>query len=94
MAPRRSTVPAFWAAVSHKLDDKNTINVGFASDDPDEDDLAAGGRDSNSRLWANIFHSLNSSTMVGFEIAQNETEYKGDEDSDGIRVQGSIIITL
>lgn len=84
----------FWAAVSHKLDDKNTINVGFASDDPDEDDLAAGGRDSNSRLWANIFHSLNSSTMVGFEIAQNETEYKGDEDSDGIRVQGSIIITL
>jgi hypothetical protein len=84
----------FWANVTHVLDDKNKLNFGFASDSPDSGDLAAGGREANSRVWANIFHSLNSATVVGFEIAHSETEYKGDEDSDGLRVQGTLIITL
>ena len=84
----------WWAAVTHTLNSKNKLNVGFSQDSPDSGDLDAGARETNSRVWANVFHNLNSSTVVGLEVAHSETDYKGGDSSDGLRVQGTVIIFL
>lgn len=79
----------YWLSVSHKANAKTTVNVGFGQDDPEDDDIGANDISENSTLFANVMHSLNSATSLGFEVAQHDTGYKGAADEDATRVQFS-----
>ena len=77
----------YWAAVSHTLNAKTSVNVGFGSEDNDDKDLTAGQRMTNSTLFANVNQKVNSNTTVGFEVAQHTTDYKSGSEADDLRFQ-------
>lgn len=65
--------------------------LGGNVDDPDDDDLSTGSCSLNVTWWANLTYDINKAVQVGLEGAYWYTEYKGEEDSDSIRVQTAFI---
>ncbi len=76
-----------WLALCMKPYDKWTFNVGYGIDDPDDDDLATGGRTKNEAIFGNAIYALNKNTDIGFEVQNRKTEYKDASDGDDLRVQ-------
>ena len=70
------------------------FNLGAGIDDPDDDDLSAGNRTKNRILYGNVLYNLTEAVQVGLELSSLETEYKGQETADAMRVQAAMSYTF
>jgi len=51
-------------------------HLGYGIDDPDDNDVAPGGRLKNETYFANVLWDLNPTFRIGLEFAWRETEYR------------------
>jgi hypothetical protein len=51
-------------------------HLGYGIDDPNDGDVAAGGRLKNETYYANVLWDLNPTFRIGLEFAWRETEYR------------------
>jgi len=80
-----------WAQLLVEASAALTWGAGYGVDDPDDGDLAAGGRARNERLFANLFYKLTPAVIVAAEYSRMTTAYKGGTDAEADRVHGSLI---
>jgi hypothetical protein len=80
-----------WTELQLKPSPKWVVNLGYAVDDPDDDDLGIGGRSKNETLRINSFYNFHPSLVWGLEYLNMETEYKGVGSAENDRVMSSII---
>jgi hypothetical protein len=83
-----------WAELALKTAHGTQLNVGYSLDDADEDDLARGGRDRNSALWATTIHDPGGGLRYGIEVSRWETRYVGMATGTSWRVQSSVIYSF
>ncbi|HYC77187.1 MAG TPA: hypothetical protein VEI02_06115 [Planctomycetota bacterium] len=63
-----------WAELEFRCDEL-TLSVGVSIDNPDNDDLAAGGRDKNWTMYLGAKYDLGGGWMVGADAIYWETQY-------------------
>ncbi len=83
-----------WLAAELGPWDKWRFNLGLSIDDVDNDDLngiSGDKRTYNRSIFGNVIYSLNTNTMIGFELSHWHTEYKNASDGDSLRAQTSFI---
>ena len=80
-----------WAQLLVEASAALTLGAGYGVDDPDDDDLAAGGRARNERIFANFFYKLTPAVTVAAEYSRMTTDYKDSEEAEADRVHGSLI---
>ena len=83
-----------WAELALKTAHGTQLNTGFSLDDADEDDLARGGRERNSALWATAIHDPGGGLRYGIELSRWETRYVGMATGTSWRVQSSVIYSF
>ena len=86
-----------WTALEFGPYGKIKSNIGVSMDDPEDDDLADGGRALNLAAFVNTFIDILPGTTLGLEVARLQTDYKaGDETetADAFRVQSALIFKL
>ncbi|MBU1043407.1 MAG: hypothetical protein KJ915_03290 [Candidatus Omnitrophica bacterium] len=85
----------YWASLALGPFDFYSFNIGFGVDDPDDADLNADSRSKNQVIYANVIYDLNEAVKLGLEVANLETEYKGQATAaDATRIQASMIYTF
>lgn len=80
-----------WAQMLVQASAALTLGAGYGVDDPDDDDLAAGGRARNERLFANLFYQLTPAVTLAAEYSRMTTDYKGGTEAEADRIHGSMI---
>lgn len=80
-----------WAQVSYMPFPQWTYNIGFGIDDPDNDDLSAGGRGQNNYYFANALFNLIPPVTLGLEYSYWDTEIMDQSDGTDNRLQASVI---
>ncbi|MEW6236058.1 MAG: hypothetical protein AB1656_11775 [Candidatus Omnitrophota bacterium] len=80
-----------WAALGLGPWNQWSFNVGASIDDPEEDDLNAGGRSQNYSIFGNAFYEINEAILLGLELSYWDTDYQDREDEDSVRVQTTLI---
>ena len=64
-----------WAQLMMHPTRKLNVNVGYALDDPKDEDLNAGNRTKNRSVFASVFYPLVPGAMVMFEYMNMQTSY-------------------
>ncbi len=67
--------------------EKWSFSVGYAIDDPDDDDLSAGNRSKNEQVLANAFYKVTAAVTAMAEYTHMVTDYKDQDDAVNDRVQ-------
>ncbi|NUN95520.1 MAG: hypothetical protein HUU16_05055 [Candidatus Omnitrophica bacterium] len=80
-----------WMQLSYGPVRKTTFNMGVGVDDPEDQDLPAGGRTKNTAYWGNVQYDLNEAVSMGLELSHWKTEYLDQPDGDALRLQTSFI---
>ncbi len=80
-----------WAALTLTPDARWQFNVGAGCDDPNDDELATGGRTYNELVFGNAQYALNASLTLGAEISCLRTGYKAQAGGNSLREQLSVI---
>lgn len=78
-----------WGEIGYQAAEKVTLHGGYTVDNPDNEDLATGGRSRNSALYAAVRFNFNP-VLIGFEYLNWVTDYKGFDDGDTNRLVGFI----
>jgi hypothetical protein len=79
-----------WAALRYTVNPSASFSLGAGIDDPDDNDLATGGRSRNQSLFANVINRITPNFILGVQLSQWRTEYKNAPDSDAFRAQSSM----
>jgi hypothetical protein len=66
------------------------VNLGYGLDDPNDNDLKAGGRTENTRIFANAFYKLTKAVTLAGEYSIIKTSYKGADSATDNRVQFTV----
>lgn len=80
-----------WTELRYQPNSEWMFNLGWAMDNPDDEDLWSGARTKNQHLRVNMFYNFSSSLVWGLEYLNIETGYKNAAKATGNRVQSSII---
>ncbi len=80
-----------WGQVVTNITPAVNVNFGYGEDDPNSDNLNAGGRTFNRRAFGSLFYKLTSAATVAFEYSSTSTGYKGSITSNGEIYQASVI---
>jgi len=83
-----------WAALVAGPFSDFTLTGGAGMDDPDEDDLAAGGQSKNLFVFGNAWYAINQAVKAGLELSYWKTEYTGADDGDAFRAQFSMMFNF
>lgn len=84
-----------WVAASLGPWDRWTFNVGYGGESiPRGDVSAATMRTCNSAIFGNAFFKINDCTSIGVEVSRWQTQYKGQDSGDSLRVQTSLIFSF
>lgn len=83
-----------WAALELEPTAKTSFAFGFGIDDPDDDDLAPGGRTLNRSAWGNGFCHFTDYLTAAAEVSWWASGYKGREDARALRFQGALIFSF
>lgn len=82
-----------WAELALDLGE-NRFRVGTGVDDPDETDLAAGGRARNLSYWLSAQREIGAGLSHGIEVSRWVTDYVGLERGTSVRVQMSVVYSF
>jgi hypothetical protein len=59
-------------------------------DNPNDNDLALGARSRNQSIFANVINKITPNLILGLQLSDWKTEYKGVAEGDAIRAQSSL----
>jgi hypothetical protein len=79
-----------WLQAVYNPTDVLNLNAGYGIDDPKDDDLSAGGRTENTRLFFNAFYKLTKSVTLATEFSVIKTEYKAAASATDNRIQFTV----
>lgn len=82
-----------WAELSLKSG-QVAVRAGGGVDDPDDTDLAAGGRARNTAFWGTLVRDAGGGLSYGLELSRWETTYVQGTTGTSWRVQGSVIFSF
>lgn len=90
---KRSEIAAYggWTQLRIKPASDYWFNVGYSIDNPDDDDLNAAQRSSNSTIALNGYYKVDEPLTLGLEYFQTNTDYKNAADATNHRIQSSVI---
>jgi hypothetical protein len=74
--------------------DKWSFSVGYAVDNPDDEDLSAGNRSKNEQILANAFYKITAALTAMAEYTHMVTDYKDQADATNDRVQVAMKYTF
>ncbi|MBN2473714.1 MAG: hypothetical protein JXB62_03850 [Pirellulales bacterium] len=85
--PIRST--GGWMEIWYDLTSDLHTHVGYTIDDPDDNDVSAGGngRTYNHAYWGNIVYDVTDSFLVGFEVGSWRTLYTDKRPGESVRFE-------
>ena len=78
-----------WAQLVYTPVSDWNFSLGYGVDDPKNDDLNAGNRTKNTRLFTGVIYKLTQSVSLSAEYSIIKTDYKGADDAKNNRVQFS-----
>jgi len=76
-----------WINLKVKPNKDLSLSTGFSMDDPCDCDLEDGMRSKNTMIFANVYKNLLNGFLVGLEISNWTTEYKGMDTANALRGQ-------
>ncbi|MEI7694897.1 MAG: DcaP family trimeric outer membrane transporter [Chlorobium sp.] len=79
-----------WAALKYAPSTSRSLSIGAGIDKPNEDDLALNARSQNQVIFARVLNNITPSLILGFQVSNWKTDYKGSAESNVIRTQGSL----
>lgn len=80
-----------WAQLQFNPNPDVSFNLGYGQDNPDDNDLSAGGRTYNEFFQVNFYYSFDPSLLWGLEYLKQETGYKGGPVAENDRIHSSLI---
>jgi hypothetical protein len=78
-----------WAQLVYTPTADWNLSLGYGADNPKDDNLNAGGRAKNTRLFTGVIYKLTKSVSLSAEYSIISTDYKGADDAKNNRVQFS-----
>lgn len=88
--PREIGAHGGWAALRYAVGPATTLGLGAGVDDPDDGDLAAGGRTLNETQFVSLTHRITQNFILGSQLSHWRTGYKGERTNDALRAQASV----
>ncbi len=79
-----------WAALKYGANTSTSLSVGGGIDKPNQDDLALKARSQNRVFFARVLHNITPSLILGFQLSDWKTDFKGSGESEIIRAQSSL----
>jgi hypothetical protein len=79
-----------WAAFRYTLSPEISFSAGAGLDDPNDNDLAADARSRNQTIFANIINKITPNFILGLQLSEWKTDYKGAQESNAFRAQSSL----
>jgi hypothetical protein len=79
-----------WAAIRYTMNSSSSFSLGAGIDDPNDNDLATGGRSLNQSVFANVINRITPNFIFGLQLSKWNTDYKNAPDSDAFRAQSSM----
>lgn len=76
-----------WGQITCAMTDKWMITAGAGIDDPDNSDIAAGGRTKNEWIFANLSYAFSPAVQFMLEGDYLKTRWKAEEPGKNLRVQ-------
>jgi hypothetical protein len=79
-----------WAALRYTSSPSTSFSIGAGVDNPNDHDLALGARSRNQSIFANVINKITPNLIVGLQLSDWKTEYKGVAEGDAFRAQSSL----
>ena len=79
-----------WGALRLSVNPETSFSIGAGLDDPKDADLAANAKSRNQTIFANVINKVTSNFIIGFQLGEWRTNYKGAGESDALRAQTSL----
>jgi len=79
-----------WGALRYTLNPSTTFSLGAGLDNPNDNDLAALARSRNQTIFANVITKLTPNFILGLQLSDWKTEYKGAAEGNALRTQTSL----
>ena len=82
-----------WAALKYTSSPSTSFSIGAGVDNPNDNDLngmATSTRSPNQTIFANVINKITPNFIVGLQLSDWKTEYKGATEGDALRAQTSL----
>ena len=88
--PKEIRAQGGWGALRYTINPETSVSLGAGIDDPNDNDLATGARSRNQSIFANVITKITPNFILGFQLSDWKTEYKGASEGDAVRAQSSV----
>ena len=88
--PREIRSSGGWAALRYTSNPSTSFSIGAGVDNPNDNDLAVGARSRNQTIFANVINKITPNFILGLQLSEWKTEYKGAAEGDALRAQTSL----
>ena len=89
-APKEIRSNGGWGAIRYTINPSTTFSLGAGLDNPNDNDLAVGARSRNQTIFGNVITKLTPNLILGLQLSDWKTEYKGASEGDALRTQTSL----
>ncbi len=79
-----------WAALRFNANPSTSLSFGAGIDNPHDDDLALNARSQNQTIFASVVNKITPGLILGFQLSEWKTDYKGAGESNALRAQSSL----
>ncbi len=81
-----------WGALRYTINPVTSVSLGAGIDDPNDNDLRLMDkpRSRNQSIFANVITKITPNFILGFQLSDWKTEYKGASEGDAVRAQSSV----
>lgn len=79
-----------WGALRYSINPATSVSFGAGVDDPVNNDLAASARSQNQTIFANVISKITPNFILGMQLSEWKTDYKGGPESKAYRAQSSL----
>ncbi|TLU53719.1 MAG: hypothetical protein FDX02_06175, partial [Chlorobium sp.] len=88
--PREIRAQGGWGALRYTINPETSVSLGAGIDDPKDNDLATGARSQNQTIFANVITKITANFILGLQLSEWKTDYKGAGESNALRAQSSL----
>jgi hypothetical protein len=83
-----------WGQLAMDATEKLGLHIGYGLDRPESDDLNVGDRARNEVYFASVFYKAHPAATLALEVSRMTTDYKGGDDAQNQRAQGSLALSF
>ena len=79
-----------WAALRFNASPSTSLSFGAGIDNPNDNDLPLNARSQNQTIFTSVVNKITPGLILGFQLSQWKTDYKGAGESNALRAQSSL----